>query len=474
MSPSASPASTPQSSPHRSAGSGDELQHRHSSENFYRRQKQQQRERSRSGERSRSEEWQRSQPEVIIEAGGGARTPSRSATPGDRPLWMHDSDDDDDEHHPSLLDGSEFDDDDNIETTRKGGYMNFEYPRSSAPSVLEAPVYPRYVSIHEPRLNDIRIEMERRKRLGQFSIDPQWMYSWRSAIYMLRVFAKNLLSVSVLLTNVLCASCTILWYYVGLGCDLPISIWSTAIIFPLSFGINAAYGRRDRVLLDIASLRSNVLDIYLLSRNWSRQKPNSDLPIHFRHLLIKNLQYMEQLFTHHGDRRVLFKIYRNFDRLHTLSELLRTSESWIPGLISRLYQYVRFLRLDFERIRTVYEFRTAAEVRAYASFGVGSISIIWSFYFANLAKTWGLGYALYAIIVSNTLLVCLFEIFCSLEDPFDGRGDDDLNFAWVFEVNNFMFEDIATTRPYHEQSRPVRPLRRVPHQSLSDSFAQFL
>ena len=95
--------------------------------------------------------------------------------------------------------------------------------------------------------------------------------------------------------------------------------------------------------------------------------------------------------------------------------------------------------------------------------------ILWSPYYAHLAtEAQSLWPAIYAIVLTNVVLSALFEIYCGLEDPFDAKGDDDLNFAWIFELNNYLFEDVAT-KPYYEQVRPIYPIRKSRRADIATS-----
>ena len=177
---------------------------------------------------------------------------------------------------------------------------------------------------------------------------------------------------------------------------------------------------------------------------------------------------MERLFSHNGRRRTLFKIYRDLDRMATLNEELRTAEPYINALISRMYQHHRYLRLDFERIRTVYEFRSPPAVRAYAFIGIILLGILWSPHFVYLAGgvTGELWVAIYGMVITNLLLCLLYEVYAQIEDPFDAEGDDDLNFGWTFEVHNYMFEDLGdngdtNSAGFREHPDRIDPLRRA-------------
>ena len=42
-----------------------------------------------------------------------------------------------------------------------------------------------------------------------------------------------------------------------------------------------------------------------------------------------------------------------------MHEGLRKEEDWVKSLLSRCYQYERYMICDFERLRVIHDFRTA-------------------------------------------------------------------------------------------------------------------
>ena len=281
--------------------------------------------------------------------------------------------------------------------TAKLGYEGFLYPCTH--TIDSLPVYyRRYAHIHEPRMEDFynrekprkakNPEPPRRKKHGfcpwfrshlpfyQTDWRVRWTvfkYRFATEYYLIRIFMSSLFSLWVLLTSVVSGLACWGAFELELFVNLPITIFASAIIFPMSFGISSAYSRRDRVLLDIgmfliflllfdfffirflylflyfifllqkASIKTSFLEVYVLARNWTRHRPDSNIADTYRSLLLKQLQLFEELFTHHGGRRTLFKIYRNFDRMGTLNEQLRDLESYLNGLFVLYLIYFIFL-----------------------------------------------------------------------------------------------------------------------------------
>ena len=184
------------------------------------------------------------------------------------------------------------------------GYLGFVYPRVRVAGSL--PIYRRYTYVHEPRLEDYKsktrtkptTEKPHGKNLGDDRSPPahasfpsqtpcitddsigdpffrctNWwsVFKFRlvSKVFLGRVFINTMTSFWVFASSMLAGMSAWLAFQLELSANLPITVMASAIIFPVSFGISLAASRRERVLLDMASLKTNVLEIYILARNWT-------------------------------------------------------------------------------------------------------------------------------------------------------------------------------------------------------------
>jgi hypothetical protein len=71
--------------------------------------------------------------------------------------------------------------------------------------------------------------------------------------------------------------------------DMPYSLLVTGVIFPISFIISFAIGRRERMLLDIASMKADIIGFYHLMRDWGtkckKARVGSPTVLFFRFLI---------------------------------------------------------------------------------------------------------------------------------------------------------------------------------------------
>ena len=129
------------------------------------------------------------------------------------------------------------------------------------PNVYAAIRAHRYNKRHEPRLDDYRGKSCARLR-----------YDADSAAYLMRSFGALLFRLSTLVVLILAVGLTLVCHYFKIFTDLPLNLLSVGIIFPISFGVQYNFGRRERVLLDIASLKASASALFVMAREWPPMK----------------------------------------------------------------------------------------------------------------------------------------------------------------------------------------------------------
>ena len=208
--------------------------------------------------------------------------------------------------------------------------------------------------------------------------------------------------------------------------DFPLTIISTAVIFPIVFSIGHAYKRRESALDEYGALKAYGRALHLAGRDWLPEqnlKRRAHIELALRHLMrgckdmlkgkIKDMPENEQ------------QIYQAFSELSLYVKSLR-ADGLPSGECSRLNQYVSKMMTAFERLKHIYQYRTPRTLRAFSDFFIVVLPVLYGPYFASEAAAYhpALIYimpALFAII-----LVGLDNIQDHLEDPFDQIGEDDI------------------------------------------------
>lgn len=209
--------------------------------------------------------------------------------------------------------------------------------------------------------------------------------------------------------------------------DYPLTIISTAIIFPIVFSIGHAYKRRENALDDYGSIKAHGRALYFAARDWLPEGNDtrishietalSDLLVGCRDMFKGKLKDLPQ---HEA------AVYAAFSELSGFVKRMR-GEGLPSGECSRANQYISKMIVSFESIKHIYQYRTPRTLRAFSDFFIVLLPLLYGPYFAHEAVDYErhLIYvmpALFAII-----LVGLDNIQDHLEDPFDQIGEDDVS-----------------------------------------------
>jgi len=292
-------------------------------------------------------------------------------------------------------------------------------------------LYPhRYIHRHEPLLEDY---------LGKSCM--QTRYVVKSNLYLMNSFF-SLADFSSIFILVMSVGATLFCIHFDIASDLGnISLLATGILFPISFTIGYLHNRRERVLLDFADLKASMVALYQLHREWGRSFPKTNYAEECKGLMGIMVKDIIQFMGHKAGKERVYRIYKSFDELSKLNESLRNEADWVKSVLARAYQYQRYIILDWERIRTVHDYRTVSTLRAFAQIFLMCYPILFAPFFAYAAKTSGYWVGIYVSLLSTFIFVSLYKIQEELEDPFDGLGVDDINLDMLSEMKQHMFED---------------------------------
>eukprot|EP01128_Nolandella_sp_AFSM9_P002403 TRINITY_DN12770_c0_g1_i1.p1 TRINITY_DN12770_c0_g1~~TRINITY_DN12770_c0_g1_i1.p1 ORF type:complete len:473 (-),score=55.22 TRINITY_DN12770_c0_g1_i1:4-1422(-) len=302
----------------------------------------------------------------------------------------------------------------------------------------------RFNSYHEPRLNDfVGRRCCGKTKCCTYNVGRN-CFRCATIGHFFVSFWSVFFRMTTLLVVSLAVAGTWLCHYFDLRYNMPISLISTGIVFPISFTLQNTVQRRERVLLDVASLKSSIIGLYIMSREWPSDDRRAELRDVMRHHLDCLLVAVSDYLTHKTSD--VYQIYIHFDNIFYTCEELRKSDDWIRSVISRGYQYVRYAMNDFERLRTVADFRTPSTFRSYGFIWLITFPALFSPYFAFLGQdpvdkaVYHLVPSLYSAILSALVFSILQNVIDDTEDPFDGVGLDDLNMEMVKEPSFLMFQ----------------------------------
>ncbi len=239
----------------------------------------------------------------------------------------------------------------------------------------------------------------------------------------------QIINFKTVIISVLACLSTYLCIKYNIKADYPLALVATAVIFPIVFSINGAYKRREKALSDYAVIKSHGRAIYLAAKHWGPDpKPESinkgktilaEILFSCRDLLSGTVAEAKQ------NEKKVYEKFADFSSF--IRDDIRTA-GLAGGEVSRANQYFSKMLNSFESIKNIFYYRTPRTLRTFSTIFITVLPILYGPYFANEATNYS-RYVTYVLPTLFTLvLVSLSNIQEHLENPFDGVGEDDINF----------------------------------------------
>ena len=207
----------------------------------------------------------------------------------------------------------------------------------------------------------------------------------------------------------------------------PLTLISTAVVFPIVFSIAGAYKRREAALNEYANIKGNGKAIYFAARDWM-ENPSDETLGKARELLGDVLKSADNLFSGEIDtfREREDAVYKSFsDMSKFIKEDLRGG-GLATGEVSRCNQYLSKMLVAFERIKHIYQYRTPRTLQTFSDVFITILPPLYGPYFAHVAQDVSYGLAYVTPVLFTLILVSLDNIQNHLENPFDKIGEDDI------------------------------------------------
>jgi hypothetical protein len=213
----------------------------------------------------------------------------------------------------------------------------------------------------------------------------------------------------------------------NLSANFPLTLITTAIIFPIVFSIGGAYKRRENALREYGSLKAHGRAIFFAARDWPQQS-DEETKARTSTLLGDLLKACRKLFTEPidlmpGNEEAVYKVFSQLSS-HIIS--LRNDKGLASGEASRCNQYLSKMIIAFESVKHIYQYRTPRALRLYSDIFIVVLPILYGPYFASIFKESSKGLEYLLPILFGVVLVTLDQIQEHLENPFDQIGEDDI------------------------------------------------
>ena len=212
--------------------------------------------------------------------------------------------------------------------------------------------------------------------------------------------------------------------------SLPSNLIGVAIIFPIVFSMNAAYIRREEALRYLSSIKASVIAIYYAHRDWiNSDAPEEQVQEEISLLIQQLFKAIKEYFASSSkeeEAKGFYAVYDLFSQFSLFNEKLRSMKV-STGEISRLNQYLRSMIIAFEKMRSIFLYKTPISLRAYSQVFLNLFPVLYAPYFAKIGRTSFTIIGYIVAIIYSVVLVSLDNIQEDLENPYDQIGGDDIN-----------------------------------------------
>ncbi|RKS55763.1 hypothetical protein BC962_0733 [Gillisia mitskevichiae] len=217
-----------------------------------------------------------------------------------------------------------------------------------------------------------------------------------------------------------------MFFRLGINFNVDLTLLSIAIIFPLVFTIRSSFKRREKALEHLSKFLSSLKTVkyYILSND----KVVEDRKIEVENLLFEiNIKTIEHLSKRNDDIKGLDEI------VHQVYSFVSDKENLIPyKLRDRVFRFMKDTHESIENLHAIHIHRTPISLMAYCEVFIYIFPLI---YAPTIIYNLGLNdadwIAYFIVLLTQFVLISLYNIQNQLEYPFDSIGVDDI------DLNNF-------------------------------------
>lgn len=217
-------------------------------------------------------------------------------------------------------------------------------------------------------------------------------------------------------------------YTYHINFDLDLTLISIAMIFPLVFTIRGSFRRREKALEHLSEFRGSILTLNYIFDNSTIPEPKKQ---EIKDILINiSTQLMIHLKNNSTETEDLDK------SIQKVYDFTQENKEYVSGkLKDRIFKYLKDLHETVENVHAINVHRTPISLKAYCLIFIYIFPIIYTpavIYRIGEDKSQSITY--FIVILSQFILIALYNIQNQLEYPFDNKGLDDI------QLDNFKLD----------------------------------
>ena len=231
----------------------------------------------------------------------------------------------------------------------------------------------------------------------------------------------SILNYRTLLVLIISSVTIFLAYKFDINFSVDLTLISIAIIFPLVFSIRGSFRRREKALEHLSQFRSSLktINCFILSKNEMSEEFKmeiSEIIVEISNMVVTHLQNKD------SNAKDLDSVTnRVYDFIADKDEFISRS------LRDKVFRYMNDLHESIENLRAIHIHRTPISLRAYCIVFIYLFPLI---YTPTIISDIGVDkpqwITYFIVLISEFILISLYNIQDHMEYPFDDVGLDDI------------------------------------------------
>lgn len=211
-----------------------------------------------------------------------------------------------------------------------------------------------------------------------------------------------------------------LCYHYNINYNVDLTLLSIAIIFPLVFTIRGSFRRREKALEHLSKYRSAMKTLhYFITTSTLLDEEEASLK-----LLLENVE--DKTISHLKSREGNIKdLDEEVDKVYEFIHSRRKTIS--KNLKDKLFKYICDLHEAIDNLNGIHVHRTPVSLKAYCKVFIYIFPLIYApTTIFNIGETYNHFSVYFVVILTEFILISLYNIQDDLEYPFDEKGLDDI------------------------------------------------
>ena len=210
--------------------------------------------------------------------------------------------------------------------------------------------------------------------------------------------------------------------------NIDLTLMSIAIIFPLVFTIRGAFRRREKALEHLSRFKASLKTVENLFLN---SKMTDELKKESSNLL---LEINKGLFKHLNTKEGNIGLY-DTKLKNTFIFIDKNREFISGGTREKIYRFFRDVMDSADNLIAIHSHRTPVSLKAYCLIFIYIFPVVYTPTIINKIglenPSW---LTFFIVILSEFILISLYNIQDQMEYPFDDEGLDDIKFN-IFKID---------------------------------------